>query len=166
MNAYLKDFRDYLRNIKQMSERTCEAYLEDINLFSSWYEEVNGRVPEPSDLTSIDLREYQMYLHKNKSLMPATVNRRLIGVRSYLYWALTEGYIQRLPNFPRPIRQQKQTPKSLERTEQNRLLREVERRGKVRDIAIIRLFLSCGLRVQELTTLELADLDLGKDMAG
>ncbi|PHJ39945.1 integrase [Desulforamulus profundi] len=60
------------------------------------------------------------------------------------------------------MREQKTTPKALDRLEQNRLLREAERRGKVRDIALIRLMMSCGLRVSEVVAIRLTDLDIGE----
>lgn len=58
--------------------------------------------------------------------------------------------------------EQKAPPKALERVEQNRLLREAERRGRARDIALIRLMMSCGLRVGEAVTIRLTDLDISE----
>jgi integrase/recombinase XerD len=53
-------------------------------------------------------------------------------------------------------------PKSLERNERNRLLREVERSGNERDIAITYLLLYTGLRVSELVALNTTDITLGE----
>lgn len=83
-------------------------------------------------------------------------------MRRWLNWAKKAGYIDRLPSFPRQVSKQKIRPKALERREQNRLLRETERRGKARDLALIRLLLSCGLRVGEAVTLRVDDLNLGE----
>ncbi|OPX88220.1 MAG: Tyrosine recombinase XerS [Pelotomaculum sp. PtaB.Bin104] len=66
------------------------------------------------------------------------------------------------PNVPRKVQTQPTPPKALERNEQNRLLREVERRGKQRDVALVRLLLSCGLRVSEAVLLQVSDLDIGE----
>lgn len=50
----------------------------------------------------------------------------------------------------------------MDRAEVNRLLREVEREGDPRDAALIRLMLSCGLRVSEAVSLRVKDVDVGE----
>lgn len=70
--------------------------------------------------------------------------------------------VERMPNFPKPVAIQKAPPKSLERREQNRFLREAERRGKLRDLALVRVMLSCGLRVGEVVAVKISDLDIGE----
>jgi integrase/recombinase XerC len=122
--------------------------------------EINSGPPSPADVTAIDLRSYQEYLQKNRK--PATVNRRMVAVKQWLFWAREKGMIERMPNFPKRVAEQKGQPKALSKAEQNRLLREVERRGKIRDIALVRLLMSCGLRVGELVSIKLDDLDIGE----
>lgn len=141
---------------------TVDAYRKDMAYFNKWYVDANGREPRPEDITSIDLREYQGYMQNVQGLKPATVNRRLAALEKYIKWAQGKGYVERLPAFPKAVREQKAPPKALDRVEQNRLLREVERRGKVRDVALIRLMMSCGLRVGEVVAVRLADLDIGE----
>ncbi|MCL6560954.1 MAG: tyrosine-type recombinase/integrase [Firmicutes bacterium] len=141
---------------------TVDAYRKDMAYFNKWYADTNGREPHPEDITSIDLREYQGYMQNVKRLKPATVNRRLAALEKYVRWAQGKGYVERLPAFPKVVREQKAPPKALERVEQNRLLREAERRGKTRDVALIRLMMSCGLRVGEVVAVRLADLDIGE----
>ncbi|QGP93341.1 Tyrosine recombinase XerC [Neomoorella glycerini] len=59
-------------------------------------------------------------------------------------------------------REQEKAPKALSRREQNRLLRAVERGGKPRDVALIRLMLNSGLRVGEVVALKLEDIEIGE----
>lgn len=56
-------------------------------------------------------------------------------------------------------------PKCLERNERNSLLREVERKGNLRDIAITYTLLHCGLRISELVALNREDIII-KDRSG
>ena len=107
--------------------------------FSKWYIDTTGKEPHLWDITSIDLREYQEYMLSVQGLMPATINRRMAAMEKYIRWAHGKGYISRLLAFPKIIKEQKTPPKALGRVEQNRLLREAERHGKARDIALIRL---------------------------
>lgn len=145
-----------------VTRSTVDAYRKDVALFSKWYMDMVGKEPHPWDITSIDLREYQGYMQSVQDLKPATINRRMAALEKYIRWAHEKGYVDRLPTFPKIVREQKTPPKALGRVEQNRLLREAERRGKVRDIALIRLMMSCGLRVSEVVAIRLTDLDIGE----
>jgi len=142
------------------SENTIESYTCALNIFRKWFIQTNKSEPEPGDVTSIDLREFQEYLKKNYK--PASVNVRMRTIKTWLKWARSVGKIKGIPAFPKSITIQKGSPKALERREQNRLLREVEYKGKKRDIALVRLFLSCGLRVSELVNVKLTDLDISE----
>ncbi|SHF56103.1 integrase/recombinase XerC [Desulforamulus putei DSM 12395] len=155
---------DFLKDIYSggAARSTLDAYRKDIAYFAKWYMDMSSKEPHPWDITSIDLREYQGYMQNIQGLKPATVNRRMAALEKYIRWAHEKGYVGRLPVFPKIVREQKTPPKALERVEQNRLLREAERRGKTRDIALIRLMMSCGLRVSEAVSIRLVDLDIGE----
>lgn len=140
---------------------TVDAYRKDMAYFNKWYVDTNGKEPHPEDITSIDFREYPGYMQNVQGLKPATINRRMAALEKYIKWAHGKGRIERMPAFPKAVKEQKAPPKALERVEQNRLLREAERRGKARDVALIRLMMSCGLRVSEAVAVRLADLDIG-----
>lgn len=154
-------FLDHLAG-KGASGHTLAGYRRDLLAFFGWFQETTGESPAPERVTSVDLREYQSFLRNARGLKPNTVNRRLKAVKSWLRWAVKEGLAPRLPEFPKDVPQAKQAPQSLERAEVNRLLREVEKEGDARDAALIRLLLSCGLRVSEAVSLKVSDLDLGE----
>jgi integrase/recombinase XerC len=59
---------------------------------------------------------------------------------------------------PRPVPQEQPGPRWLDRREQNALLRAAERAGEPRDLAVVRLLLNTGLRVQELCALTWKDV--------
>ena len=63
---------------------------------------------------------------------------------------------------PRPVLEERPGPRWLDRREQNALLRAVERAGKPRDLAVVRLLLNTGLRVQELGALTCKDVTLSE----
>ena len=77
-------------------------------------------------------------------------HRRMKALKSWLSWCVNEGLAPRIPDFPKGIPEARQVPQALKRAKVNRLLQEVEREGDPRDAGlIIRLMLSCGLRVSE-----------------
>lgn len=154
-------FQNYIELEKGLAKKTTEAYIEDARSFVVWSEQALGRSPEPGNITAIDLREYQSYLRTIRRLTPATVNRRMAGLKEFVRWMCENGHMQRHPVFPRKIRHQKLKPQSLSRNEQNRLLRELER-GSARNGALVRLMLSCGLRVGEVIRLKLGDVEISE----
>lgn len=151
-----ENFYDWLST--WASKHTVDSYRTALEAFGGWL----GKAPEPSEVTGMDLRGFQEHLKNDKRMKPASVNARMRAVQTWLKWAQLAGKIEKTPVFPKSVPVRKGPPKALDRREQNRLLREVERRGKARDVAMVRLLLSCGLRVGELVGVRTSDLDIGE----
>lgn len=141
---------------------TARAYREDLADFFRWFEQTNGQEPAPELVTSVDLREYQSHMLTVRGLKPATVNRRLSAVRSWLRWAKENGTVEDLPSFPRRLAEAKGAPRALSRVEEARFLRAVEREGSARDKALVALMLHAGLRVGEAVQVRVADVEIGE----
>jgi integrase/recombinase XerC len=144
------------------SPYTVKGYRRDLLAFFAWFRGAAGEEPDPAAVTGVDLREYQSWMRAARGLKPNTANRRMKAVKSWLAWCVKEGLAPRLPEFPKGAAEAKKAPQALERAEVNRLLREVEKGGSPRDAALVRLMLSCGLRVGEACRLKLSDLDVGE----
>ncbi|MGQ9498393.1 MAG: tyrosine-type recombinase/integrase [Desulfotomaculales bacterium] len=143
------------------SDHTVRGYRRDLAAFSRWFRET-GEEPAPANVTSLDLKEYQRYLLEVCHKKAATVNRQMRAVQCWLRWACNQGKIGRVPEFPHAVAVQKTAPKALDRAAVNRLLRELEKENNARDQARVRLMLSCGLRVSEVVSLRVSDLDIGE----
>jgi integrase/recombinase XerC len=144
---------------------TARAYAEDLRDFACWFEQTNGRGLESGLVTSIDLREYQQHVLAVRGLKPATVNRRLCAVRAWLKWCRERGLVDSLPRFPRRASEPARAPKALDRVEAGRLERAVEREGTPRDRALVALMLHAGLRVGEVVSLRVDDVELSERKA-
>lgn len=148
------------------SPLTIKNYRGDLAAFAAWFEEVNGEPMGPAKVTPTDLRQFKCWLVEQRKLKPSSVNRKLATLKSFLTWAAAAGLTAGLPvpaqsrswSGPRLVPQERPGPRWLDRREQNALLRAVERTGKVRDLAIVRLLLNTGLRVQELCDLTWQDV--------
>lgn len=145
----------------ERSPLTRRNYRSDLEGLATWFEGQNGRTFSPDQITSTDLREYKRWL-AGQALKPATINRKLASLRCFLNWAadvrlLRSGHGVRVP---KPVREQRRGPRWLDRREQHRLIRAVERAGKPRDIAAILLTLNTGLRVAELCALVWRDIHM------
>lgn len=149
-----------MKYIYQNSIRVPLAYREDLTDFSRWFDETNGEDLSPDRVTSIDHKEYQAHMVLNRGLSPGNVNRRLAAIRSWLKWCVERGEIESLPRWPKRTQQVKQAPKALDKKEQDRFLRAVERDGSPRDMALVGLMMFAGLRVSEAARTRVRDITL------
>lgn len=152
----------YEAYISELNPGTARAYREDLTDFSRWFDETNGEELSPDRVTSIDLKEYQAHMLLNRGLKPATVNRRLAAIRSWLKWCMEQGEIESLPRWPKRVQQSKNAPKALDKKEQDRYLRAVEREGSHRDMALVGLMLFAGLRVSEAARTRTRDITMSE----
>ncbi|HZD56647.1 MAG TPA: tyrosine-type recombinase/integrase [Anaerolineales bacterium] len=154
------------------SERTVASYLSDIAHFARWLDKTGAKQLRPGGFSPSDVRQYKRYLQTVKNAAASTVNRRLTALRAYSQWALSSGKTQRDSLLGiKSVSGGKSNPKVLDRREQTAILEEASnslssattrasRRQALRDLAIVLTLLHTGLRVSELCSLELQDLDL------
>ena len=161
MNDHLNNFILHLQS-RDRSSHTINAYRLDLMQFEKWFAGVNGDGMEPVNVTPTDLREFKHHLIQDEQLKPATINRKLASLRAFLKWAVGEGTIESVPRMPRGVEQVSAAPKALDRREMNSLVRAVERYGSKRDQAIILVLLNTGLRVRELSDLNLDDVEMSE----
>ena len=89
MKQHLKPFTDYLQ-AQDLSPNTVEAYGRDADAFSTWLREKVGQDAPPVEVTAFDLQSYRDHLI-DQGRKPATVNRRLAGLRAFFDWAVQVG---------------------------------------------------------------------------
>ena len=145
------------------AEKTIANYLADLRIFARWFAQTNNEPLTPQVVTPIDLREYRAHLLNVRKLAPASINRKLASLRAFLAWARDTGLIEANPaEGIKGVREQELAPRWLEKTEQYALLRAVQKEGKVRDIAVMTVFLNTGLRVSELCALTPVDVEISE----
>ncbi len=160
MSQILEDFSAYLRN-SERSSSTIKNYLSDLSHFEKWFLETNDCSElTPSAITPTDLREFKQFLLLTKEMKPASINRRFASLRSFLKWANEVGISPgiQLSKIPKFEKTEKTGIRWLDRKEENALLRVIERVGRLRDIAVIKLLLHTGLRVSEICSLRWSEI--------
>ena len=145
--------------LEEKAANTVKSYLNDLDEFAKWFKAGQQEQPVPEVVTATDLREFKRSLIE-RGYKPHGINRKLSTLSVYLKWALEQGLIQALPKIPKTVKEVSRPLRWLDRREQNSLLRAVERGGKVRDLAAIRLLLNTGLRASELVDLRWKDVSL------
>ena len=147
------NFRRHLKR-RNFSPHTVKYYLNIIKQYVIWLD-----VPlEQATVEKVDA--YIDYLHR-KRMHPASINLYLVIMRVFYDYLRYEERVD-LTNpvkRNRRLRVPKPLPRSLRDQEVERLFGVIK--GK-RDIAMFKLMLRCGLRVEEVSNLSLGDIDLKK----
>ena len=159
--SYMELFGNFLHN-QNKSKHTMKSYLSDMKQFLIWRENSSGDVEfTPSMITRLDIVQYKNHMLTVAGRKSSGVNRALSAIVAFCAWARMEGYTQENPaviiSWTKPV---KNPPKSLSEPEQELLLQEIHRSGNRRDIAMVQLMMGAGLRIGEVESLNLADLQL------
>jgi site-specific recombinase XerD len=174
---HIPDFLDYCEIERGLSDNTQKNYSRYLNKFHQWLKAVHKEGLKPHELTPEDIWNYRLYLARfkdpktNKVLSKLTQNYYLIALRSVLTYFSDKDIIS-LPadkiQLPKDARKEK-TVKflTLEQIEKLLLTPNVETKEGLRDRAILEVLFSTGLRIAELTSLNLEQfkgLGLKKDL--
>lgn len=169
MLDWQSDFRLYLED--RVAPRSVAAYLQDLRIFTAWYEGEIGKVFEPSLLTSTDLRRFRAWSIEGRC-SPATWNRRREALRQFCRFCVGKGYVSYDPfQGVEAWEEVELPPRWLSGAEFNQLMRQVEIRingartefwrwQAVRDGAMIALMVFGGLREGEVVNLRIDDVVL------
>lgn len=156
------DLRDvfikFIAEDKRLSLNTQISYKSDLDQFISFLN--NRGVSNLNQITKNTIVQYMLYLRKNGKAA-STISRNLASIRSF-YCFLTElGYVKNNPTqgLEAP-RLEKKAPQILSEEEVELLLSQPnvkEVRG-MRDKAMLELLYSTGIKVSELTNLNIEDV--------
>ncbi|MEK4799937.1 tyrosine-type recombinase/integrase [Thermoactinomyces sp. FSL K6-2592] len=149
----------FFRHLEQegASSKTIRTYRNILSCFGKFLNESDG------DIEKVTRRDLILYLHhlEEEGRKPTTIQNHFSCLSSFLRFQ-GKGALMKGIRRPEVRRVRHIAPKSLDRNERNRVLREVERDGKLRNIAIVYLLLYTGLRVSELVALNQEDVTMGE----
>jgi len=154
-------YLEYLSSEKGYSEHTIRGYGRDLNDFYLFLKNRNGK--RKIDIRKIDAQMVREYVsHLFNSYSRSSISRKLSAIRSLFRYLEKRQKIDMnpasevsSPKLPRYI------PSYLTVDEIFRLLSDPKRDDPfiLRDLAILEVFYSCGLRVSELASLNVKDID-------
>ena len=154
-----KNFENYLRLEKSLSENSIEAYLNDIRKLEEFTVE-SGKDLAPSSVTYSDLKDFiNWFSSGNKNAR--TQSRVLSGIRAFYKFLLIDGEIDENPSsLLESPRIGLKLPEVLSVEEIDRIVSAIDlsKPGGHRNKAIIETLYGCGLRVSELVNLRLTDI--------
>jgi integrase/recombinase XerC len=166
MDEALADFLRFLALEKNASALTVKSYREDLTQALSFFRD-NFQARKPDQLTGRHVRAFSVWLHEH-GYARTTIARRIAAVRSWFRYLCRQGTLESNPaDGLRGPRQEKKLPHFLAEDSLAKLLRAPVADTPLgrRDRAILESLYSAGLRVSELTGLNIADLDLDSGLA-
>ncbi len=154
-DALLAAYALWLRR-QPLATRTRDAYLAQVRGFVTWLADSEHGAEALSEPHVRDwaVRDYKRHVKTAKRWGPASVNQALAAIDNF-YRSLAAGR----PDAPREQLAQV-APRALEEAEQRRFLRIVGASPSARDRAMATVFFYAGLRLSELTALDLVDVEM------
>ncbi len=160
--AHIESFGEYLTRVRSLSPHTVTAYSKDIRQFSAWILSTEGRELAPREIDHSLLRSFLGMLRR-RGYSSGTVARKLASLRAFFRYLQQLGEIDEDPAaLLRSPRATQSLPVFFSRDEMIAALiaPEGDSLQAVRDRAILEFLYSTGVRLSELTRLDLRDVDL------
>ena len=160
MNTYVKEYTSFMTDIRHKSLNTVESYKRDVTQYISYLDGTG--VTDISSTTKTTVLSYLLYLQK-EGRASSTVSRTLASLRSYYLFMMQNGVVKSNPtsNLEAP-HVEKKIPKILSGEEVELLLEQpknCDNKG-IRDKAMLELLYATGIRVSELITLDVSDVNV------
>ena len=160
MELEIENYIGYLTNGKKSSQNTVQSYRRDLVKMQKFFES-NG-VTNVKDVNTTIVRSYVLYM-ENENMSSATVSRSIASIRSFFMYLLENGKINGNPTEGiKPPKVEKKAPETLSIEEVNLLLEQPsgDTPKEIRDKAMLELLYATGLRVSELISLKVSDVNL------
>jgi integrase/recombinase XerC len=185
MKPAIQQYLGYLRSVRNASPNTLRSYAIDLSQFVTFLTPPETETPALRDVTHLMIREFIGHLHDHK-LEKSSIARKVAAIRSFFKFAVREGKVLQnparlvaTPKLPRRI------PSVLSAEDMSTFLdgiasapaatpatgtgrstrgRRVDPIMVKRDWAILEMLYASGLRVSELTGLNLADVERKEKM--
>ncbi|MGE5416328.1 MAG: site-specific tyrosine recombinase XerD [Acidobacteriota bacterium] len=161
MERYLDLFIEYLKFERGLSENTQEAYRRDIGKFMAFLKE-NKKITDVRDIKRSDILDFLSQLLDEGAAFASSA-RNLSSIRTFNRFLIMEGHMAVNPadNLDSP-KVNRKLPQVLTIAEVDRLMEQpnpVLPMG-LRDRAMFELMYATGLRVSELISLDIDDVNL------
>ncbi|MCB1689794.1 MAG: tyrosine recombinase XerC [Halioglobus sp.] len=151
-------FLHYLRDVRQLSPHTLSGYQRDLASLERFCKTTGKNTIE--ELVEADIRTWAGQLHR-RGLAGGSIQRSLSATRSFYNFLGRESGLLRNPAASvQAPRKPRKLPKTLDADQVNQYLSfDTDTVTACRDSAMAELFYSAGLRLAELASVEIDDID-------
>ncbi len=160
MERQIIAFIQHIRNVRRLASSTCSTYQHELAHFRAHC--VLCKVYEVEQVDAALLRDFTATLHR-RGRSGRSIQRSLSALRSLFRYLVRHEGLERDPSIGiRAPQAPKRLPNTLSPEQVGQLLRSGDKDEswlEVRDQAMLEIMYSCGLRLSELTALDVEDLD-------
>jgi integrase/recombinase XerC len=165
LSTQIEVFCRYLDTERNVSPHTLEAYRRDLEQLSVFILREKGEAVTVADVDHLVLRRYLAQL--GRSSKKSSIGRKLAAIRSFFKYLLRCGIVSKNPaELIATPKKENRLPFHLDIDQVTTLVEAPadDQKYVLRDRAILEMLYSCGLRVSELTGLDIGELDLAGGM--
>jgi integrase/recombinase XerD len=161
MRVKVQQFLDYIMEEKGYSTNTLAAYRNDLSQF---VEQMESKVESWEQVDRDLIIDYIMTMKADQEYASSTVARKVAAIKSFFHYLVDHGYLEDDPTATLDSpKVRKRLPRAIASGDLERLLAEPanDRSAKgLRDRALLELLYATGLRVTEVVSLDVDDVNL------
>ena len=163
LHETVKEWLQWLKNERQYSDHTVDAYARDLSQFFDFFEQPQS-IGSLSEMQISDFRRYISSRHC-QLISKTSLARKLSSVRNFFNWMDRRGIVKNSAiSILSSPKKDKVLPRALDITQAKDLIEEApnferENWQQLRDIAIFTLLYGCGLRISEAVNTKIGDFD-------
>lgn len=160
MDYAIEVFVTYMRNVMKKSENTIASYASDLSKLKKYL--AKQGITEVSEVKKSDLTDFIRSLEE-KNFKAATICRNIASIKALFHYLEKEKMIsQDISEDLQAPKLEKRTPGIISMEQVSRLLAQPSGNTpkEIRDKAMLELMYATGIRVTELATLQLGDINL------
>lgn len=160
MRQTVEAFILYLHNVKKTAENTTMSYRRDLQKWVSYMESLN--VTDVAMISKEDLQGYVQYLEE-KQFKAATVSRNIASIKALYHYMYKEKLVEEdMSDCLHAPKVEKKIPGVMTMNEAVSLLEQPsgDSPKEMRDRAMLELLYATGIRVTELISLKVSDLNM------
>ena len=165
MEKQLKQFFKFLENDKKVSNNTLQSYKRDLEQFREY---LSSKKIKYNKVTEKDIKTYLDYLVKDENKKPSTISRMIASIRSFYQYEVKNKVLEKNPTDKiQSPKIEKKAPCVLTTQEVELLLEQPtnEDLKGIRDKAMLEFAYATGMRVTEIISLNVADVNLQEGFA-
>lgn len=161
MKTKIQQFLDYIMEEKGYSTNTLAAYRNDLSQF---VEQIESKIDSWEQVDRDLIIDYIMAMKADQEYASSTVARKVAAIKSFFHYLVDHGLLEDDPTATLDSpKVRKRLPKAISAEDLERLLAEPanDRTAKgLRDRALLELLYATGLRVTEVVSLDVDDVNL------
>ena len=163
MQEQIQNFLDFLENEKGYADNTIAAYRNDLTQFLRYLEQQDHQYSSWAEVDKNTIINYVLNL-KEREYTSSTVARKVAAIKSFFHYLMAEKVILDDPTATLDSpKVKKRLPKAISREDIERLLAataEGKSAKSQRDHALLEMLYASGMRVTELVSLDVSDVNL------